>query len=70
MTEIILIMMLGYSPSNPANPPLQIFEYEQPSMEVCEEQRMKVNDANLNSTFDFQAICVTRAKNESNILRH
>lgn len=63
MEEIILIILLGFSPSGATDAAFKVLEYKQPSMVLYKKRRDTIND--ITSLYKFtnpKAICVGRLK--------
>ena len=61
ITEVILIITLGYSPSGTTHVNMNVLEYKQPSWKECVVQRERVIDQDP-SMFSYEALCVTRTR--------
>jgi len=59
ITEVVLIITLGYSPSSATHVDMQVLEYIQPNMKKCEVEESKVNKR-YPGRFDYRAICIKR----------
>jgi len=59
--EIILVILLGYSPGSANGVKFNILEYKQSSIEICIREKEKINKAFLHK-FHNKAFCTTRLK--------
>jgi len=59
--EIILVILLGYSPGSANGVKFNTLEYKHASMEVCIKEKEKINKEFLHK-FHNKAFCTTRLK--------
>lgn len=61
ITEVVLIITLGYSPSSASGVHMIVKEYKQPNMEVCTTNKELINKGK-DGRFDYYSLCVERVK--------
>ena len=61
ITEVVLIITLGYSPSGATGVTMHVAEYVQPNMEKCKVEEQRINKAP-DGRFAYFSICVERIK--------
>ena len=63
-TSVILMVLLGYSPSGATGAAMEVKEYAQPSMKACTDEASKINTLSNRrfKSFNLTAICVTKTK--------
>ena len=60
LSEIVLIITLGYSPSGASGTSMTTLEYVQPDMRACLFEQRAVNDFP-DEQFHYTAMCISRA---------
>jgi len=65
MTEFILIITLGLYNGEAVE--MEVLEYKQPSMEVCEQQQKRIAESR-DGAFNYYALCASRVNRDMPII--
>jgi len=62
ISEIILIINIGFSPGGASGTALEVLEYVQPNAETCKQNKKIIDSEFRKNGFYYTAICMSRIK--------
>ena len=62
ITEIVLVVMMGYSPPGASGVDMEILEYIQPNSRICQIEKKRINELKLYPFAAPKAFCIERIK--------
>jgi len=63
LPEVVLIIMLGYSPSGATGVDMEVKEYKQQTIELCNAEAFRLTELETRR-FHIKAFCTTRIREE------